>query len=121
MNKRSEDFRRGVLRAFAENGYAPSDIEKALEKTSFLLPTALFGGALGGSALANAGAAAVTAPLALSLIAGGSLGSGAAYAKHKLFDSADPKEIEKFKNEKLINELRFQIKNIKRNQKNRES
>ena len=108
MNKQAEHFRRGVLRAFADSGLSPAEIEAGLEKKAWV-PFAVMPTNVGGFLRTL-----IDIPTAIAV--GGSAGAGILGAKmlHNSINSDDPKEIDKFKNQKLINEYKFQIESLKK-------
>lgn len=116
----SKKFREGFLKAAAERGYSCSDLEVLLNKnTKHEKVSALNWLVSPSGILTGTRKLLFDYPIAMGLLGGGMAGAGLAYGRHALFDSEDPQEIEKFKNEKKIRELRFQIDNLKRKNESR--
>lgn len=113
-------FRKGLLRAFAENGVSPDDIGNYIEKRAnspFQLESQLPGfGSLGGL-LKSMGKVFVDFPVAASIGTGALTGAGSAYAAHKLFNSGDSNKLKEYKNQMLINELKYHIDKMKNKEK----
>lgn len=104
-------FRAGILRAFAEQGLSPEDLERFCEKRSELrsimnvgwLPAAVQGTGYG-----------LALGLAAPIIAGGAAGYGGAKLYHELVDSDDQPTIDDLKNNELIREMKLQAALMKR-------
>lgn len=131
----SADFRRGFLQGLAENGIVPSELEDCLEKIAMtknatiqaVAPAAAMGAGAGAGAGASSsflsklvGAAktiSIDAPLAAAVGGGGVLGLLGGYGLHALTggDSVENK-VKDYQDQLIQDELRFQIRKLKRMQ-----